>query len=476
MGYVEGQDRKQTMLFPEVLEDYISEENPVRFIDVFIEGLDLSEMGFGRAVPKERGRPPYDPADLLRLYMYGYLNRTRSSRQLEREAGRNVELMWLMCKLKPDFKTIADFRRDNPQAIKKVCREFTLWCKRLELFGGELVAIEGSKFGAVNSPKRNFTEKKLKRLIEEIDGKIEQYLKELDRQDQQEVGERSLSTEELKEKIERYKQRRGQYEQLKRDLEQSGESQVSLTDPQSRSMRVGHGVEVSYNVQIVVDHKHKLVVEHEVVNEVTDQGQLSTMAKKAKETLGVESLEVVADRGYYNGEEVKTCEESGMTVYVPRPNNSSNLKRGLFTKKDFVYEPEKDCYRCPAGKELSYRFNSVEQGRAVRSYEIFGCNSCELKSKCSINKRGRRRITRWVNEAILEAMARRVAEHPEKMELRRCLAEHPFGTIKRVMNQGYFLMRGLTKVGAETSLTILAYNLKRVINILGVRTMMEAVT
>jgi hypothetical protein len=395
---------------------------------------------------------------------------------LEREAGRNVELMWLMCKLKPDFKTIADFRRDNPQAIKKVCREFTLWCKRLELFGGELVAIEGSKFGAVNSPKRNFTEKKLKRLIEEIDGKIEQYLKELDRQDQQEVGERSLSTEELKEKIERYKQRRGQYEQLKRDLEQSGESQVSLTDPQSRSMRVGHGVEVSYNVQIVVDHKHKLVVEHEVVNEVTDQGQLSTMAKKAKETLGVESLEVVADRGYYNGEEVKTCEESGMTVYVPRPNNSSNLKRGLFTKEDFVYEPEKDCYRCPAGKELSYRFNSVEQGRAVRSYEIFGCNSCELKSKCSINKRGRRRITRWVNEAILEAMARRVAEHPEKMELRRCLAEHPFGTIKRVMNQGYFLMRGLTKVGAETSLTILAYNLKRVINILGVRTMMEAVT
>jgi len=241
-------------------------------------------------------------------------------------------------------------------------------------------------------------------------------------------------------------------------------------------MRVGHGVEVSYNVQIVVDHKHKLVVEHEVVNEVTDQGQLSRMAKKAKETLGVESLEVVADRGYYNGEEVKACEQSGITAYVPKPNNSSNLKRGLFTKEDFIYEPEKDCYRCPAGKELSYRFNSVEQGRAVRCYEIFGCNRCELKSKCSINKRGRRRITRWVDEAILEAMACRVAELPEKVELRKCLAEHPFGTIKRVMNQGYFLMRGLTKVGAETSLTILAYNLKRVINILGVRTMVEALT
>lgn len=476
MGYIEGEDRKQTLLFSEVLEDYITEENPVRFIDVYVEGLDLVGMGFERAIPKETGRPPYNPGDLLRLYVYGYLNRSRSSRQLETEAGRNVELMWLMRKLRPDFKTIADFRRDNVQAIKKVCREFTLWCKRLELFGGELVAIDGSKFVAVNSPKRNFTEKKLKRMIEEIDGKIDQYLKELDRQDKQEVGERSLSAEELKEKIERYKQRRGQYEQLKRNLEQSGESQVSLTDPQSRSMRVGHGVEVSYNVQIVVDHKHKLVLEHEVVNEVTDQGQLSTMAKKAKETLGVETLEVVADRGYYNGEEVKACEQSGITAYVPKPNNSSNLKRGLFTKEDFIYEPVKDCYRCRAGKELSYRFNSVEQGRAVRSYEIFGCNRCELKSKCSINKRGKRRITRWVDEAILEAMARRVAEHPEKVELRKCLAEHPFGTIKRAMNQGYFLMRGLTKVGAETSLTILTYNLKRVINILGVRTMMEALT
>src|SRR5687768_8078000 len=262
MGYIEGEDRKQTVLFPEVLDDYISEENPVRFIDVFIEGLDLSEMGFGRAIPKETGRPPYDPGDLLRLYVYGYVNRTRSSRQLEKEAGRNVELMWLMRKLRPDFKTIADFRKDNPQALKKVCREFTLWCKRLELFGGELVAIDGSKFGAVNSPKRNFTEKKLRRMIRETEDKIDQYLKDLDRQDKQEAGPPSLSREQLKEKIERYKERRAQYEELKRDLEHSGESQISLTDPQSRSMRVGHGVEVSYNVQIVVDQKNKLLVEH----------------------------------------------------------------------------------------------------------------------------------------------------------------------------------------------------------------------
>jgi transposase len=438
--------------------------------------LDLLDLGFLKAIAKDTGRPPYNPGDLLRLYVYGYLNRTRSSRQLEREAGRNVELMWLMRKLRPDFKTIADFRKENAAGIKKVCREFTVWCKRLELFGGELVAIDGSKFRAVNSSKRNFTQKKLRRMIREIDDKIDQYLKELDRQDKQEAGPQSLSREQLKEKIEGYKERRAQYEQLKSDLDQGGESQISLTDPESRSMRVGHGVEVSYNVQIVVDQKNKLLVEHEVTNEVIDLGQLSAMAKKAKETLGVETLEVVADRGYYNGEEVKACEQSGITAYVPKSNTSSNLKRGLFTKEDFIYEPDKDCYRCPAGKELSYRYQSLEQGRQMRTYQISGCKSCGLKSKCSINKKGIRAIKRWVDEAILEAMAHRIAENPEKVELRKNLAEHPFGTIKRAMNQGYFLMRGLNKVGTEVSLTILAYNLKRVINILGVRTMVEAVT
>ena len=476
MAYIEGEDRQQTLLFPEVLEDYITEENPVRFIDVFIEGLDLAEMGFERAVWKETGRPPYNPGDLLRLYVYGYFNRVRSSRQLEKETGRNLELMWLMRKLRPDFKTIADFRRDNPQALKRVCREFTLWCKRLELFGGELVAVDGSKFKAVNSPKRNFTGKKLKRMIREIDVKIDSYLKELERHDKAEAGDKTPTAEELKEKIEQYQKRRAECQQLQTDLEHSGQSQISLTDPESRSMRVGHGVEVSYNVQIAVDQKHKLVVAHEVVNEVTDQGQLSNMAGKAKQMLGSEALEVVADAGYYSGEEVKTCVESGMTVYVPKPNNSSNVKRGLFTKEDFLYDAEKDCYGCPAGEELTYRFDSVEQGRPVRSYETFACGRCPLKPQCSINKKGRRRITRWVHEVILDAMARRVAQNPEKLQLRKCLAEHPFGTMKRTMNQGYFLMRGLTKVAGEMSLTVLAYNLKRVINILGVRTMVAALS
>lgn len=350
MGYIEGEDRKQTVLFPEVMDDYIREENPVRFIDVFVEGLNLSELGFLKAIPKETGRPPYDPGDLLRLYVYGYLNRTRSSRQLEREAGRNVELMWLMRKLRPDFKTIADFRKDNAQGIKKICREFTLWCKRLELFGGELVAIDGSKFGAVNSSKRNFTAKKLRRMLKEIDGKIDQYLKALDRQDQQEAGQRGLSPEQLKDKIEQYQQRRTQYEQIKSNLEQSEESQVSLTDPESRSMRVGHGVEVSYNVQIVVDHKHKLVVEHEVSNEVTDQGQLSTMAKKAQETLGVQTLEVVTDRGYYNGEEVKACEQSGMRFMCPSPIIHRTLSAACLPKRTFFMSHKRTATGVPREK------------------------------------------------------------------------------------------------------------------------------
>ena len=282
MGYIAGLAREQLLLFPESLDDYIAADNPVRFIDAWVDSLDLAALGLAQTRPAETGRPGYDPRVLLKLYLYGYLNRTRSSRKLEQECQRNVEVMWLMGKLKPDFKTIADFRKDNAQGIKKVCREFTLWCKRLELFGGELVAIDGSKFGAVNSSKRNFTEKKLRRMLKEIDGKIDQYLKALDRQDQQGGERRVLSPEQLKNKIEQYQQRRAQYEQIKSNLEQSEESQISLTDPESRAMRVGHGVEVSYNVQIVVDHKHKLVVEHEVTNEVTDQGQLSTMAKRLK--------------------------------------------------------------------------------------------------------------------------------------------------------------------------------------------------
>src|SRR5882724_2121707 len=478
MDYIRGVTRNQVILFPESVEDYITEENPVRFIDAFVLSLDLAALGFLRAQPAETGRPAYDPGDLLRLYVYGYLNRVRSSRMLEREAKVNVEVMWLLGKLSPDFKTIADFRRDNLQAIKQVCREFTLLCRKLKLFGGELVAIDGSKFKAVNNRRRNFNEGRLTKAIKAIEEKIDGYLDDLDQADADEPGpdEPGPSATELREKIETLQQRKTTYQALHQGFKESGAKQVSLTDKDARSMVMHHGsTEVGYNVQTVVDEKHQLIVEHEVTNDSTDHAPLAEMALRAKETLAVEKLEVVADLGYYDGAEVKQCAQAGITAYIPKPLTSVNRKRGLFTKQDFVYHEAKDCYRCPQGEELTYRYESFEQNRLIRYYTTGKCRDCPLKSKCTTNSRGRR-ITRWVDEKLLEDMARRVRARPEVMRRRQQLSEPPFGTIKRAMGHGYFLMRGLNKVGAEMCLTVLSYNLKRVINIIGVKKMIEAVT
>lgn len=448
-------------------------ENPVRFLDVFVEKLDLTTLGFTHATPADTGRPPYDPGDLLRLYLYGYLNRIRSSRRLEREASRNVEVMWLLRKLRPDFKTIADFRQANRGAITEVCRTFTVLCKRLDLFGGELVAIDGSKLQAVNSKARNFSDAKLTRLLKEIDAKIDAYLKQLDRQDAVDVTVRTPTREELQEKLRRYQERKQAYEGYVEQLKQSGQTQVSLTDPDSRKMPTGQGSHVGYNVQIAVDEKHKLIVAHEVTNAVTDRDQLASMAETAKATIGAETLAVVADMGYYHGAEVKKCEAQGIVAYVAKPNTSANTKLGLFGKECFRYDATADVYRCPAGEALTYRFSTVEQGRSIRTYSTAACRTCALKPQCTRNKESRR-ITRWEDEAVLERMEQRVSEHPEIMRKRKMLAEHPFGTIKRGMDQGYFLTRGLAKVGGEFSLTVLAYNLRRVINLVGVPRMIAA--
>src|SRR6267142_1896587 len=368
MNYIQGRDRHQKTSFPEILDDYIKEDNPVRFIDAYVDQLDLQQLGFQHTILNETGRPPYHPSDLLKLYVYGYLNRIRSSRSLEREAGRNLELMWLIARLQPDFKTIADFRKDNLQAIKQVCRDFAYLCKRLELFGGELVAIDGSKFKAVNSKKRNYNEKKLKRALKEIEAKIEKYTQEMDEEDEKESENTSPGAEELKGKINQLKERQVKYEGILGRLLSSGENQISLTDKDSRSMPVGQGVDVCYNVQSAVDEKHKLIVVADVTNDVTDRAQLSPMAKEAKAVLGVESLDAVADTGYYDGSEVKACEEAGITSYIPKANTSANTKLGLFGKEQFTYDAEKDCYQCPAGKELTYRYTTIEEGREIRYY------------------------------------------------------------------------------------------------------------
>jgi len=475
MEHIQGTDRDQLTLFPEALDDYIAQDNPVRFIDAFVDYLDLRGLGFTHAIPAETGRPPYHPGDLLRLYVYGYLNRIRSSRLLEREAGRNLELVWLLGKLTPDFKTIADFRKDNRKAIRQVCRAFVLLCRDLHLFGGELVAIDGSKFKASNNRSRNITQRQLKRQLKDLDQKIDTYLHDLDDSDASEPDTPKLSAQELREKIEALKARRGQLLELSQEMEDTGQTQISLTDPDSRSMPAGGGqvTDVSYNVQVSVDQKHKLIVDHEVTNEPTDRNLLHPMALRAQEVLGVDHLEVVADMGYANGQQVKACLESGITPYLPQANTSANSALGLFGKQDFRYDPAPDGYLCPAGEMLSFRFQTREAGRDIRTYTTSACALCRLKPRCT-RSRGNRRITRWVDEAILEAMAERVKAHPEKVKLRKCLVEHPFGTIKRHWNQGFFLTRGLTKVKAEMSLTVLAYNIQRVVKILGVPRMIEA--
>jgi transposase len=342
MGYIRGESRDQMYLLPETIDDYIGEDNPVRFLDAFVERLDLEQLGFGRARAAGTGRPGYDPGDMLRLYLYGYLNRIRSSRRLENEAARNLELMWLLGQLRPDFKTIADFRKDKGDALKQVCREFTLLCKELDRFGGELIAIDGSKFQAVNGKKRNFSGKKLERLTREIDAKIEGYLKQLDSRDGEEAQVQMPAAAAMKEKLQQWHERKQRYQGYPQQLKESGEKQISLTDPDSRKITRRDSSVVGYNVQVAVDEKHKLIIEPEVTNAVTDQDQLVPMAERAQQTLGVEKLEGVADMGYYDGAEVQKCEAQGLTVYIPKPSTSANTKLGLFGKEPLAYNSEKD--------------------------------------------------------------------------------------------------------------------------------------
>ena len=472
MSYIEGESREQRVLFPEVLDDYISEENLVRFIDAFVDGLEMEELGFDRTAPKETGRPPYDPRDLLKLYIYGYLNRVRTGRTLERECQRNVELMWLMRKLRPDFKTITDFRKDNRKAFRGVFRQFVLLCKGLGLVGGELVAVDGSKFKAVNSGQRNFSQKKLEERLKKIDEKVERYLDEMDRGDE-EGKDTEISAAELKQKIEKLKERKGRYEELLKELGASGQSQVSLTDPESRAMALTPRGEVSYNGQTAVDQKHHLIVEQDVTNEGLDNHQLFTMAQKTKQMLGQDELQVVADMGYYNHEELKRCEEAGITTYVSKPLVSKNTARGLFGKEKFVYEADGDCYRCPAKERLDFRFETQEGDKKFRYYWTKACPGCALKAQCTTDPRFHR-IKRWEHEAVLERIEQRVNANTVILKLRKQLVEHPFGTIKFWNDQRHFLMRGLEKVKAEFSLSTLAYDIKRALNIVGVRGLIAA--
>jgi transposase len=464
--FVEGESRTQMSWLPECLDDYVSEANPVRVVEAFIDALDLEKLGFSGVVPQTTGRQSYHPSVMLKLYVYGYLNRVHSSRRLERECQRNVEVMWLTGRLAPDFKTIANFRKDNGGGIRQVCKEFVVLCRKLDLISQSTVVIDGSKFKAVNNRDRNYTPGKLKRRREELERSIDRYFYRLDKMDQKAPEVVEVQAPMLKEKIASLKAALVELDVLEPELEKTEDKQISLTDPEARSLRTrGTGI-VGYNVQSAVEPDNHLIVTHAVTNQFNDHRQLSPMAIEAKRAMEVDDLEVVADRGYFKGEEVLACDEAGIAVYVPRPTTSNNKAKGLYDKEDFHYVAEDDEYQCPAGERLRRRTNTHEHGKPVARYWTLNCGTCALKTKCTTGKE--RRVTRWEREDVLDAMRARMDRRPEMMRLRRDTVEHPFGTLKRWMGTEHFLTKGLHNTGTEMSLQVLAYNMKRVINILGV--------
>jgi len=464
--YIDGANRTQSVLFPERLDDWIDEDNPVRAVDVFVDQLDLVRLGFERAQPAETGRPGYHPATLLKVYVYGYLNRIQSSRRLEREAQRNVELVWLTGRLMPDFKTIADFRRDNGPAIRTACREFVLLCRGLGLFEEATVAIDGSKFKAVNNRDKNFTERKLKARLQQLDDSVQRYLTELDRADRDPSLVPAARVEHLKGKLAAVKEQMQKLREIEQQLGAAPDEQVSLTDPDARSMATsgrGTGI-VGYNVQTAVDTTHHLIVAHEVTNVGHDRTQLTDMATKARDAVG-KDITALADRGYFKGEEILTCVGRGVVPLVPKPQTSNNKAAGLYDKSDFVYLEAEDVYRCP-------RTSGVLNGLTVHTYWSSSCRRCPLKPKCTTGEY--RRIARWEHEAVLEQMQERLTQRPQAARERRQTAEHPFATLKAWMGATHFLMRTLPKVRTEMSLHVLAYNMKRVMRLFGTATLIKA--
>ena len=467
-------ERDQLLLLPEAVDDYVGSDNPVRFIDAFVDGLDLTTAGFLRVEAKAMGRPGYAPGDLLKLYIYGYLNRVRSSRRLETECHRNIEVLWLLRTLKPDFKTIADFRRDNRAAFRAVFRQFVLLCRRLDLYGRELLAVDGTRIKAVNNKDRNFTRSSLREFIRRADEWLEDYLKRLDEGDVEDGATGGgARTKNLAEKIAALNEKRGRYQAMLAQLDRTGEDQISLTDPDSRAMAAHTKVGVGYNVQVAVDAKNKLIVEQAVTNQVVDMGLLTETSEPAREILGVETIDVVADRGYFKIEDIEACEQAGCVPHVAKPQRGSSVREGLFRKDEFRYDAGLDAYVCPAGKLLT----PIRRGR-MRDLERtdYGnpkaCRACQLRPRCTNDARS---VFRLENEDVLDRMAERLKARPAILDRRREVVEHPFGSIKQWMYQGAFLMRGLANVRAEFSLTALAYNLRRALNILGVEAMTAAV-
>jgi transposase len=474
--FINGEDRLQQALLPHSLEDYVDEANPVRVIEIFVDELALATLGFSGMRPAATGRPAYHPSTLLKIYLYGYLNRLQSSRRLEREAQRNIELMWLTGRLAPDFKTIADFRKDNGEAIRAACSQLVALCRRLKLFTRAVVAIDGSKFKAVNNRDKNYTVAKVTGRMEQVEASIARYLRALDQADREESDIAEAKSIRLKEKIAGLRQQMQALKVMEQTVQDAPDQQVSLTDPDARSMATsGKGTAtVGYNVQIAVDAEHHLIVVHEVINQGYDRHQLAPMAFKAQQATGCGKITALADRGYFNGGQFLSCEGTGVAPVVPKTLTSSGAKRGFFTRQDFLYDVEHDHYTCPAGAKLTKAKRRADHTEDFDFYRhLSACFTCLLKSRCTPTKL--RRIKRWEHEDVLDRMQDRLDRMPEAMGVRRQTVEHPFGTLKAWMGATHFLTRTLDKVRTEMSLHVLAYNLKRMITIFGVQPLMAAI-
>lgn len=474
--FVEAADRDQASFLPARLEDYVAPDNPVRVIDAFVDELDLAELGFSRVQPAATGRPGYAPGTMLKLYVYGYLHQLTSSRKLEREAGRNIEMMWLTGKLVPDFKTIADFRHDNPGAIQIACQRFVAVCRALGLVGGGMVAIDGSRLRAVNTHEKNYTKGKLARRKAHVEESIARYLAELEEADSAETGLATSRIDHLTERLAALRGRLGELEEIGRQLEAAPDGQISLTDPDARAMATGsdHRGVVGYNVQAAVDTKSHIVVANEVTNRGHDRSHLLEMAKAAQAEVGGSQMIALADRGYYEGEQIRSCAEAGIIPMVPKPDTSPAQARGFWSKARFAHEPETDTYRCPAGQHLQKHHSTVEAGKLINVYyNQKACGACTSRPLCTAGKE--KRIRRWEHEAVLDEMERRFEVMPDAMAIRRCTVEHVFGTIKGWMGATHFRTRGLKSVATEASLAILAYNIKRAVAVAGVTSTLKAI-
>jgi transposase len=472
--HVEGLNRNQTALFPNTLEGYVDKDNPVRFIDAFTDSLNMEKLGFKHSTLAEVGRPSYNPTDLLKLYLYGYRNQVRSSRKLERECHRNIEVIWLMKKLAPDFKTIADFRKDNIDCVKGVFKEFVKLCMGLDLFGAKCVVVDGTKFKAVNSLDNNFNRKKLVYRMKMVDEHVAKYLAEIEQEDRREEQTNHKHAEVLQEKVQKLMQQKEEYSALLNKLKESKQNEVSMVDPDCRLMKNRGRIEPCYNGQVAVDDKNHLIVDYYVTNAPADNCQLSIIAKGAKDMLEVERLDAIADKGYFSFVQIKDCVDSGITPYVPEQNRygvgfvkrKGVPTRGFHVDK-FVYNMDRDTFVCPAGNTLVFSYLDHAHQKNIRVYRTDACFACEFfMTKCTLNKHGRT-LWRWEHAEVLDAMRARLLVEPQKLALRKRIVEHPFGTMKRAFNQGYLLLRGLRKVSGEVGFTMLAYNMRRVLNILG---------